>query len=182
MSNGPTPTSNLGRYDFIAAATDPNSPAARLNQPYLLDMETCDSLFFQTIPLEINYDPGQSWVTVAPPGRNNPLYQYTGAEDTINFIFSWYSNEEDRQDVMRALKWIEAASKNNGYNEKPHRVKLMFGKLFSDAEWIIFSSPSRLSLFDRTNDMMPRLMYHEITLKRIMTTNRTSNMIRKIDT
>lgn len=159
-----------------------NEPGGRINQPYFIDMESCETLILQTVPIEMDYDAGQNWNVVASPGRNTPLYQYTGAEDTLSFTISWYANEESRQDVWRKIKWLESLSKNDGYDKKPRRVKFMMGELFNDALWIIFSTPVKLSMFNRLQNMMPCLATHEITLKRILTTNRSFNAIRKIDT
>ena len=155
---------------------------SKINQPYFLDMVNCEKLVFQTVPTDLNYDSGPTWNVVATPGRNNPLYQYTGAEDTLVFTLTWYADEIGKKDVLTKIKWIESISKNNGYDEKPHRIKFMFGKLFNDTEWIIFSSPAKFSLFDRQTDMLPCLAVQEITLKRVMTINRTTSSIRKLDT
>jgi hypothetical protein len=159
-----------------------NNAVKSFNQPYFLDMVTAEKLILQTVPLQIGYDPGQVWGTVASPGRNNPLYQYTGAEDTITFTISWYADELSREDVLRKTKWIESLSKNNGYDEKPHRVKFVMGKLFLEAYWVIISCPVNWSLFNRAEGMLPCLASQEITLKRIMTTNRSQSQIRDLRT
>lgn len=154
----------------------------KLFQPYLLDLVTCETLMFQMVPMQLEYNPETSWNVVASPGRNSPLYQYNGAEDTLSFSLSWYADEESREDVMRKVKWIEALAKNDGYDNKPHRLKLMFGKVFADAEWIMFSCQEKLSMFNREFGMLPCLAMQEITLKRILTVNRSLAMIKKIDT
>ena len=152
------------------------------DQPYFVDMVTCEILVLQTLPLEFNYSPETQWNVVMAPGRNSPNYQYSGAEDTLNFQISWYANEESREDVLRKCKWLESKSKNNGYDEKPHRVKLMFGDLFNDTEWIIFDARYRISLFHRSIGFLPCLATQELTMKRVMTSNRTTQQIQKIDT
>lgn len=164
--------------DVIPPGTSPG----KLNQPYLLDMVNCEKLFLQTIPLELNYAPETSWAVIASPGRNTPLYQYTGAEDTLSFTINWYAEELNKEDVIRKAKWVEALGKNNGYDEKPHHIKFIFGKLFQDAEWIVSAMPVKFSLFDRSEGMLPCLATQEITLKRINSNNRLRNAILKIDT
>lgn len=174
---------NIDSFPFdILQAQDPNAPENRLYQPYFLDMDTCETLILQSIPLEINYDPGQNWSTIPAPGRNNPLYQYCGAEDTMSFTISWYGNEESRQDVIRKTKWLEAISKNDGYDKKPHRLQFRMGNLFRDTIWILVASPVKWSLFNRVAGMLPCLAIQEITLKRVMTENRSTLQIKKIDT
>lgn len=169
-------------YIIPTASNNVNDPGTRQNQPYFVDMVTTEMLFLQMVPLELTYAPETEWNTIVSPGRNTPLYQFTGGEDTWSFSISWYANEESRQDVLRKCKWIEALSKSNAYKEKPHRVKFIMGDLFLDAIWIVFSAPYKISLFNRTLGMLPQLATQEITLKRVMTLNRTSAQIRKIDT
>lgn len=153
-----------------------------INQPYLIDMETGKTLMFQSVPTELMYSSGITWVTIASAGRNNPLYQYTGAEDSIAFTLSWYAEEESRQDVLTKCKWLESLGKNDGYDNKPHRIKLVFGKLFSDAIWIVSSADYKISMFNRLKGMLPTLAMQEVILKRVMITNRTTNQIRKLET
>lgn len=166
----------------ILAKQDINNPITRVFQPFFLDMETTETLILQMVPIELNYDPGMQWNTVNSPGRNNPLYQYTGAEDSLNFVINWYANIDSREDVLSSCKWLESRSKNNGYENKPPRIKFMFGRLFNEADWIIFDARYKLSMFNRVKGLLPCLAVQEVILKRVMTTNRTSAQIRKIDT
>lgn len=167
--------------DPLPGQTGPPEPK-KASQPFFVDMVTCETLLFQTVPVELTYGPETNWNVVATAGRNNPNYQYSGAEDTLNFSMTWYANEENREDVLKKCKWLESLSKNNGYDEKPHRIKLMFGNVFNDAEWIVFAAPFKISMFNRTFGMLPTLAVQEVTLKRITTTNRGTNDIRKITT
>lgn len=153
-----------------------------LNQPYILDMETCEKLVFQVVPLSLEYEAESTWNVVAAPGRNNPLYQYTGAEDTLNFKLTWYADESTRQDVLTKVKWLESLTKNDGYDNKPHRIKFIMGTLYNDASWIISSAKYTLSLFQRGYGMMPTLATQDMVLKRVSQTNRSNADIKKIDT
>lgn len=152
------------------------------NQPYFLDMETSETLFLQTIPTEFNYEIDSSWNTITSAGRNNPLYHYTGSEDTLNFTISWYADQESREDVLANCKWLESMSKNNGYIEKPHRLKFMFGRMFSDSIWIMHKASYRSSLFNRQHNMLPCLAIQEISMKRVTEVNTIYKSIRQINT
>jgi len=66
-------------------------------------------------------------VGIASFGSNNPIYQYTGSEDTLSFVIDWFSSENHREDVIFNCRWIEALTKSDGYNEPPHRVKIIWG-------------------------------------------------------
>lgn len=153
------------------------------NQPYILDLVTRERLFFQNIPSSTNYHPESNWAPVVSPGRNNPLYQYTGGEDTLSFTLTWYSNIQTKDDVIKAVKWLESLGKNNGYDEKPHLLQCVFGMLYRDAKWIMHSAgPIDLSNFDREVGMLPKLARQDIVLKRVTETNRTRTDILSITT
>lgn len=153
----------------------------KINQPYILDMVTLERLFFQTIPPNLDMNPESKWATLEAPGRNNPLYAYGGSEDTLKFSITWYANSASRQDVLLKCKWLESLTKNNGYDEKPHRVKFIMGQLFQDANWIIETAPYKLGQFNREIGMLPCFATQELTLKRITVNNRTRAEILKID-
>jgi hypothetical protein len=154
----------------------------KLNQPFILDLVTLEKIYFQTIPAELEYNPESTWAVIASPGRNNPLYQYTGGEDTLKMSLTWYADDETRADVLRKCKMLEALSKNNSYDERPHHIALCFGDLFRGAKWIVEGAPFKLSLFSRPHGMLPQLGTTELTLKRITDVNRTRANILKLDT
>jgi hypothetical protein len=150
-------------------------------QPYILDLVTLEWLYFQNIPQEVEYDPKAEWIAIASAGRNNPGYQYLGGDDTLSFTLSWYSNDATRQDVWRAIKWLESLSRNDSYTNKPHLVQCVWGDMFRDSRWIVHSAgPVRPSLFDRENGMMPRLATQNVVLKRVTLTNTSIEQIRSI--
>lgn len=152
------------------------------DRPYFLNMETCETLLFQTIPLDISKDPGNQWSAIASPGRNVPFWHYTGAEDTISFNLNWYCEEENREDVLRKCKTLEAWSMNDGYISKPPRIKIMFGNMLKEATWVIERAPYKLALFQRQTGMLPHFANQEITLKKITDKNSTTADILRIDT
>lgn len=172
---------NTYGYQGKTVAQNPSgttNQTIKTNQPYILDLVTRERLVFQNVPLELSYDPDSRWLAVASPGRNNPIYHYLGSEDTLSFTLSWYSDDSTKQDVITKIKWLESLSKNNGYTEKPHMLQCVWGDLFRDAKWIMFKAgPARLSLFDRTAGMMPKLASQDIVLKRVVEQNRTRTNI-----
>ena len=129
-------------------------------------------------------------------GRNNPHYHYTGAEDTLEFVIDWFSADNNRTDVIFNCRWVEALSKNNGYNNRLPRVKIKWGELdylFGEHEWVVSNAPYKLSNFvaayhERDENFkagelvkvgsLPQQAYQTITLKRITKTNLTSKQIR----
>lgn len=141
------------------------------NQPYLVDLVTLDSLIFQSIPTDMEYDPSSSFATLESPGRNNPLYHYTGSEDTITFEISWYANDPTREDVISKCKWVESLTKNDGFDAKPHDVQFIFGVMFKYSVFKVVHAPFRMGLFSREFGMLPQIAKQSVTLKRVTEVN-----------
>lgn len=141
------------------------------------------------IPRELQMATESNFVGISSFGRNNPFYQYTGAEDTLTFEIDWIASNNNREDVITKCRWIEALTKGDGYNDVPHRVILMWGadnKLFKDYKWLVVSAPYRLTNFTRgyvednkfrNTSLLPNRATQQITLKRITDTNLTSAQI-----
>lgn len=176
-----TPTYGFNNKSVIPPPSGPNT-LSKPGQPYILDLVTRERLFLQNIPDSLKYAPESQFVAIASPGRNNPLYHFTGSEDVLSFTISWYAEEAAKDDVLRKAKWLESLSKNNGYDEKPHIVQFVFGNMFRDAKWLVTSAgPISFGLFDRTAGMLPKLATQDMILKRTTETNRTRAEILSIN-
>lgn len=153
-----------------------------------------DYLTLSSVPKELDYNPNSSFVGIASIGRNNPHYQYTGSEDTLEFSIDWYSDHLNRTDVIANCRWVEALTKADGYNKNPPRVKLQWGDLgflFGDDTWLLTAAPYKLSNFQSayrdpsSGDIvkigsLPQQAYQNITLKRITNNNRTHLKIKNV--
>lgn len=152
------------------------------NQPYLLDLTTLERVYFQTIPGDILVDSDTNWEAIIAPGRNNARYHYTGGEELIYFTISWYADHPSYQDVILKCKWIEALTKNDGYDNPPPTVQFVFGVLFRDSQWVVKRAPYRLSNFDREQGMLPKVATQDLVLARTSTLNRPRKHIKQITT
>jgi len=132
------------------------------------------------IPKELNYNCESSFAAIRPIGRNNPNYHFTGAEDLLEFEIDWYSFESNRKDVITKCREIEALSKNDGYDNPPHRVLLKWGEdniLFRGYTFLVLKAPYRLVQFNKaqrnsqgkieSTSMLPVQAYQTVTLARI---------------
>lgn len=148
---------------------------------FFMDTRTLEVLQFQFVPREISYNPTSEFVAIQTFARNNPRYHYTGSEDTVEFEIDWHCEEENREDVIKKCRWLEARSKNNGYKEDPPDMLFKWGNLFTTEDtWIIVAAPYKLSNFDKPYGMLPKQAYQNITLKRVTKTNTTYNQIQRI--
>lgn len=139
---------------------------------WIVNLDTNERLPIQMIPTEVRNEPEANWRAISSMGRNNPFYHYTGAEDTITFEVSWYTMTEDRLDVIGACKKLEAWSKSDGGKKGAPDIRIVWGKMFSDAIFKLVSASYQTKLPSRPHDLMPTLAYQNLTFKRISATNR----------
>lgn len=143
------------------------------------------------VPRELRYSMASRFVGIATIGRNNPYYQFTGSEDTLEFEIDWFSEIKNREDVITNCRWLESLTKSNAYNDTPHRITLVWGnnnKLWRNDIWIVTSAnyvlsdfvrgykESRDSEFVNTN-LLPQQARQQIVLKRVASINRTTEDI-----
>ena len=151
-------------------------------QPFIMDLVTKEKLFFQTIPDEITESSDNTFVAIATPGRNNPRFQYTGGDDTLEMTITFYSDHHSRQDVIKKVKWLQALGKNNGYEEAPHEVLFSFGVMFKASKFLIVKAIPTYKQFNREYLMLPMYAAVTLTFKRVTDDNRKRDNILKYDT
>lgn len=174
-----------GRRGGSFSKTVPNKPKpikTANNQPFFVDMVTLEKLYFQNIPLTLDYDPQTTLVSLPSYGRNITDYQFTGAEDALKFDLTWYGDTVTRDDVIKNCKWLEAMSKDSGDGSGIHPIKLVFGDMYQDAQWVVKSAAYTLSLFNRVYGMLPQLATSKIVLSKIASTNPTRSSIMRVNT
>jgi len=129
----------------------------------------------QNIPLELAYEGDSNFNVIKGIARNNPHYQYTGSEDTLEFDVDWYAEKDNRMDVINNCRWLEALTKGDGYCDAIHRVMIIWGgngveaknpipgvetpmevlttanndKLFPNMIWLLTKASYKLKQFNR---------------------------------
>lgn len=112
----------------------------------------------QGMPTEIDINPESSWAAVKSMGRNNPFMYYTGGEDTLSFDISWYSMDDDREDVITKCNLLKSWSKADGYDAAPPILFIAWGNsdMFQDDSFVLTSAPYQLSNFQNSYRNGPR--------------------------
>lgn len=153
------------------------------------DKKIYDYLTLPFVPGELNYTPESNFVGIASFGRNNPFYQFTGSEDTLTFTIDWFSDDPSREDVIFNCRWLESLTKGDGYDDVPHRVKIIWSvddRLFEDSIWLLVSAPYKLSQFVKgyrkdgeviSTSMLPQQAYQTVTFKKLKQYNTTTKEI-----
>ena len=106
-------------------------------------------LTLQNRPNEIEVEPVSSWSSVNSMGRNSPFQIYTGSEDTITLDISWYSIDQNRQDVVNKCRLLESWTKSDGYIKSPPILQILWGNsdLFDGVDFVLTSAAYRLTHF-----------------------------------
>ena len=178
------PVRNFSEDSSLRGPNPPeiNNPSQRIDRSLIikdLDDPNLAELKIQFVPKVLEYNIESKFIALASMARNNPLYQYTGSEDTLEFELDWYAEDDNRQDVITKCKFLESLTKNDSFEKPPHRIKLIWGNsLFSAANWLVVSAPYKLSMFQAHKNMMPQQAYQVVSLKRITNSNSSINQIK----
>lgn len=156
-------------------------PANSVHDIFLLDLDNLQQFRFQFVPDVLNYNPEANFEAIASMARNLPNYHYVGGSDSLTFEVDWFSEQENREDVLLRCKQIEALSRNDGYSKPPPRVKLLWGStMFSETTWLVRSAPYKLSLPHKQYGYFMQQAYQSITLIKISEENPTVSDILNI--
>lgn len=150
-------------------------------------------VMLQNRPVEVKVDPKTSWNSVQAPGRNHPIFIYTGCDDIITIDISWYAdNKENPFDIVNKCRMLESWSKANGYISSPPILGINWGsessenQLFSDYQFILESAGYTLANFrDKYRDdgqikdgkLLPMVITQTLVFHRISQENLTSEEI-----
>ena len=131
---------------------------------YFIALETLDRLDIQFVPPEIKINRNPNIASVQVVGRNNPIYHYISGDTNMNLQLDFHAAQEDRTDVLKKCKWLEHLAYNDGYDQEPQRVKLVFGDVFKDEIWIVKKVSYSLSQFNKPNGFMPQQAIVDVEL------------------
>lgn len=175
----------MASVDYTAGK--PNSKLLRTNEVIIVNTSTtpASSIILQNRPPDLTIEPGTTWASIKSFGRNNAFPIYTGSEDTLSFEISWYSVQEDREDVIAKCRLLESWSKANGYLSAPPLLNIIWGssKIFENHTFILTSAGYRLSNFQdayknttgQITDLklLPNSAIQTLTFKRVSFKNLT---------
>lgn len=142
-------------------------------QLYITALKSLERLEIQFLPKELDFKRGVNYGEVSIVGRNNPLYHYTGGTNEFTLELDFLAETENREDVIKRCKWLEALTANDGFNKPPEQVRITFGKLFKENEiWIIKNFSYKLSQFKSLYGYLPIQANASVTFALDTATNR----------
>lgn len=124
------------------------------------------ALEIQFMPEVLQWNRNAEIQKVQVVGRNNPKHHYTSGQDTLGFTLDFYSDDKDRTDVIRKIRWLKSLTMNDGRIAPIRNVKLAWGDtdLFKNEIWLVQNVNTSMSQFDSRFGMLPMQAYSEITL------------------
>ena len=132
---------------------------------YILELEEPFSrLEIQFVPDELRLKRQADLISVAVVGRNNNLLQYTGGNDTLSFSIQFYSDDVNREDVIRNVNWLRSLAMKDGDSGPYRNVKIVFGDVFRNEIWAVSSVSEKLTHFDDQNKFLPLRATVDISL------------------
>lgn len=136
------------------------------NQIFIVELqEPFERLEVQFVPKDIPWSRNANLSAVEVVGRNHPKYHFTGGEDQVGLQLDFYSDEENREDVLRKVRWLQSLTYNDGYNAPARNVKIVFGRLFQKEIWAVANVNAVLSSFNSNYGMLPQRAMVDITFK-----------------
>lgn len=159
---------------------------------YNCSISPYEYIAIQNRPHTLDFKGETSWASVKSMGRNTPIYQYTGAEDVLQFNISWFNTDIDKpEEVISKCRLLESWSKANGYLSAPPVLTIQWGgtpenNLLIGQTFILISATYTLRNFNNgarkfnggkityeNLGLWPSVATQELIFKRVSTSNIT---------
>lgn len=150
---------------------------------YLVNTDTRERVQFQTVPRTLEIDPQTVLHAIKSSGANISKQHFTGAEPIISFEMSWYSEVDDRSDVISKCRKLVSWSMNDGFSKSIPKLLFLWGNsLFDGQEFILVSAKYSLQDFNGERDGFPIHARQEITLVQVSDHNPSHDDISRVST
>jgi len=129
---------------------------------YLINWATFERQIIQFVPMEVDAPRSASITKEKVVGRNQPVIQFGGGEQTLSLTLDLYG-----EDVRSRVEWLMQFTMNDDDGNPPPLLKVMWDTLIqSDALWSVESVNPKYSLFMPGENFAPRQATVSLTLVR----------------
>jgi hypothetical protein len=133
---------------------------------YFTAVRSLERIEIQYVPRELTDSRGAQYSEVQIVGRNNPILSFGGGADELTFELDFYSEEDNKEDVIRKVRWLQSLVNADGYDDGPEDVRLTFGKLYANYLWRVKTVIARFSNFAENKNWMPQQAYVRVVLSK----------------
>lgn len=143
----------------ILTTTDKNLFIVELDSPQ-------ERLEIQFVPEKLSIKSTANQAKLDIVGRNNPKYHYINGEDILSMTLDFFAADEERQEAINRVKWLQSLRYNDGYSRRKKNVLLVWGDVFSEKHyvWTVQSVNVEYSQFVESKKFRPQQAFVEITL------------------
>ena len=149
------------------------------NMLHLVDMGSLERVSIQYVPRNIKMRKSADLARLKVIGRNEPVIHITGGRKELSLDLDFHCVQEDRQDVIRKVRWLESLASSDGFENPQPLVKLIWGDLYRHNLWKVEFVDATFELFDADYQMLPKQAYVKIVLIPITPKNRTHDDIKR---
>lgn len=139
-----------------------------------------EKLEFQFVPAEVKLNSKANNAKIEVVGRNNPRHHYTGGDDSFSLKLEFYSDVEERDDVIKKVRWLQSLRYNDGYAGPKRNIKVVMGDMFQREIWIVDSVNIDMTNFDSQKGFRPRQASVDLNMSLDPRSNLTINDIRNL--
>ena len=138
-----------------------------MQQLYLVELETEETLTFQYVPEKISLRSGTQLAEIMAVGRNLPIVMATGGEETLNLVMEFYAKDTLRQEAVKKANWLKSLRYGGSGQIVTPRLQLIWGQMFHHYIWTMKEVQIDYSLFQENNDYLPQIATCNIQLSAV---------------
>ena len=133
-------------------------------QVKLVNIQSGDSLDIQFAPQEIETNRTSKVDSVQIIGRNFPHYQGVSGARKLDLKLDFYA-ERSQFDIHNKVRWLEALTFNESFQESRPTILILFGENFTDSRFTVEGDVKTTYYdFDASNNYAPRRATCSLTL------------------
>lgn len=133
---------------------------------YLVELDNFERLEIQFVPKNLQRSRGSGTQSVEVVGQNTPIYFQGAGEDTLRFQLDFYSEDDNRRDVMEKCRWLEALTYTETSKDDATQVQLVYGKMFRGERWLVEGIRIQYENFHKRRGFLPQQAYVDLVLVR----------------
>lgn len=135
--------------------------AAPVPKVFLIDITTFSILPFQYVPREIKDERSANYAATNVPGDSNPRLHYVNGDQIITVPLQYTAIDPGRLSVQLAVRWLQQRTHPDfGSTPRlkggPHVVKLVWGSLFIEEQWVITNVKTSWKQFNALGGILPQ--------------------------
>lgn len=145
---------------------------------YIVEVETLEQIECQYMPNELTRNNTAEINKIKTVARNNPFPGYSGVETDMMFSLDFYSEQEDREDLMSRVKWLEGLTYGQAFNARPVKIRIVWGRFLNKFTFCVNNVNVKFAQMNKYHDGLPLMAMVDLNLSLDMDENIVRSDIR----